>query len=177
MMQNHFPQSKATHSLSVYFLNIDQNCARNQNLKKVSCSTVLSLAYQSLGVVYGDLNTSPLYVYKTTFSGKLSLHEDDEKIYGVLSFIFWTFTLIALFKYIFIVISANDNGEGGTFALYSILCRHARLSILPNQQRSDGTFALYSLLQYQVWRQCLLIWAIFPRCQLSGLICWSIFNC
>ncbi|GMP42781.1 hypothetical protein CsSME_00012401 [Camellia sinensis var. sinensis] len=87
----------------------------------LSCSHC-ALAYQSLGVVYGDLSTSLLYVYKTTFSDKLSLHEDDEKIYGVLSFIFWTFTLIALFKYIFIVISANDNGEGGTFALYSILC-------------------------------------------------------
>lgn len=84
----------------------------NQNLKKVSCSAVLTLAYQSLGVVYGDLSTSPLYVYKTTFSGKLSLREDDEEIYGVLSFIFWTFTLIALLKYIFIVMSANDNGEG-----------------------------------------------------------------
>ncbi|CAL5424609.1 unnamed protein product [Camellia sinensis] len=116
-----------------------------QNLKKVSCSTVLTLAYQSLGVVYGDLSTSPLYVYKTTFSGKLSLHEDDEEIYGVLSFIFWTFTLIGLFKYIFIVISANDNGEGGTFALYSLLCRHARLSILPNQQRSDETLSAYAI--------------------------------
>ncbi|KAF6170389.1 hypothetical protein GIB67_014319 [Kingdonia uniflora] len=114
-----------------------------QNLKKVSCSTVLTLAYQSLGVIYGDLSTSPLYVYKTTFSGKLSLHENDEEVYGVLSFIFWTLTLIPLFKYIFIVMSANDNGEGGTFALYSLLCRHARLSILPNQQASDEKLSAY----------------------------------
>lgn len=90
----------------------------NQNLKRVSCTTVITLAYQSLGVVYGDLSTSPLYAYKTTFSGKLSLHEDDEEIYGVLSFIFWTFTLIALFKYVFIVMSADDNGEGKAFSLY-----------------------------------------------------------
>ncbi|XP_028052998.1 uncharacterized protein LOC114257436 isoform X2 [Camellia sinensis] len=64
--------------------------------------------------------TFPLYVYKTTFSGKLSLHEDDEKIYGVPSFIFWTFTLMALFKYIFIVISANDNGEACYNGGYSV---------------------------------------------------------
>ena len=83
-----------------------------QKLNKASCTAVLSLAYQSLGVVYGDLSTSPLYVYKTTFSGKPSLHEDDEEIYGVLSFIFWTFTLIALLKYVLIVMSADDNGEG-----------------------------------------------------------------
>lgn len=88
----------------------------NQNLKKLSCLAVLTLAYQSLGVVYGDLSTSPLYVYKTTFSGKLSLHENDEEVYGVLSFIFWTLTLIPLFKYIFIVMSADDNGEGTPFS-------------------------------------------------------------
>ncbi|XP_021279467.1 potassium transporter 1 isoform X1 [Herrania umbratica] len=115
-----------------------------QNLRKASCMTVVTLAYQSLGVVYGDLSTSPLYVYKTTFSGKLSLHENDEEIYGVLSFIFWTFTFIALFKYILIVMSADDNGEGGTFALYSLLCRHGSLSILPNQQATDETLSAYA---------------------------------
>ncbi|KAJ9565146.1 hypothetical protein OSB04_001112 [Centaurea solstitialis] len=118
---------------------------QKQKLNKASCSAVLSLAYQSLGVVYGDLSTSPLYVYKTTFSGKLSLHEDDEEIYGVLSFIFWTFTLIALLKYVFIVMSADDNGEGGTFALYSLLCRHAKLSMLPNQQETDEKLSAYGV--------------------------------
>jgi KUP system potassium uptake protein len=92
----------------------------NQNLKRVSYTTVLTLAYQSLGVVYGDLSISPLYVYKTTFSGKLSLHENDEEIYGVLSFIFWTITLIALLKYVFIVMLADDNGEGITLSFLSI---------------------------------------------------------
>ncbi|RDY00928.1 Potassium transporter 1, partial [Mucuna pruriens] len=115
-----------------------------RNLKRTSCATVLTLAYQSLGIVYGDLSTSPLYVYKTTFSGKLSLKEDDEEIFGVLSFIFWTFTVIALFKYVFIVMSADDNGEGGTFALYSLICRHARLSILPNQQATDEKLSTYT---------------------------------
>lgn len=104
------------------FSHVCINAVHNQNLKRVSCSTVLTLAYQSLGVVYGDLSTSPLYVYKTTFSGKLSLHEDDEEIFGVLSFIFWTFTLIALFKYIFIVMSADDNGEGRAFLFIYYLC-------------------------------------------------------
>ncbi|KAL2317466.1 hypothetical protein Fmac_031342 [Flemingia macrophylla] len=115
-----------------------------QNFKGASCATVLTLAYQSLGIVYGDLSTSPLYVYKTTFSGKLRLKEDDEEIFGVLSFIFWTFTIIALFKYVFIVMSADDNGEGGTFALYSLLCRHAKLSILPNQQPTDEKLSGYT---------------------------------
>ncbi|XP_020234883.1 potassium transporter 1 [Cajanus cajan] len=115
-----------------------------QNFKRTSCATVLTLAYQSLGAVYGDLSTSPLYVYKTTFSGKLSLKEDDEEIFGVLSFIFWTFTIVTLFKYVFIVMSADDNGEGGTFALYSLLCRNARLSTLPNQQPTDEKLSTYA---------------------------------
>ncbi|KAK2988779.1 hypothetical protein RJ640_025938 [Escallonia rubra] len=135
----------------------------NQNLQKVSCSAVLTLAYQSLGVVYGDLSTSPLYVYKSTFSGKLSLHENDEDIYGVLSFIFWTFTLIALFKYIVIVMSANDNGEGGTFALYSLLCRHTRLSILPNQQETDEKLSAYAIEGSANTRQSRALMSFFEK--------------
>jgi KUP system potassium uptake protein len=73
---------------------------------------LLLLAYQSFGVVYGDLSTSPLYVFKSTFSGKLRRYQDEETVFGVLSLIFWTFTLIPLLKYVLIVLSADDNGEG-----------------------------------------------------------------
>ncbi|KAL6003340.1 3-ketoacyl-CoA thiolase with broad chain length specificity [Asimina triloba] len=132
-------------------------------MKRASCKTVLTLAYQSLGVVYGDLSTSPLYVYKTTFSGKLSLHENDEQIYGVLSFIFWTFTIIPLFKYIFIVLSADDNGEGGTFALYSLLCRHARLGVLPNQQSADEKLSAYGVEGTSVTRQSSMLKSFFNK--------------
>jgi len=88
-------------------------------IEQVSYRTALALAYQSFGVVYGDLSTSPLYVYKSTFSGKLKLREHDNEILGVLSFIFWTFTLVPLCKYIFFVLTADDNGEG---MLCSCLC-------------------------------------------------------
>ncbi|XP_068636820.1 potassium transporter 1-like [Aristolochia californica] len=135
----------------------------SQNLKRASCKAVLTLAYQSLGVVYGDLSTSPLYVYKTTFSGKLRLHEDDEEIFGVLSFIFWTLTLIPLVKYIFIVLSADDNGEGGTFALYSLLCRHARLCILPNQQVADERLSTYGTEEASSTWQSRLLKSFFEK--------------
>lgn len=79
-----------------------------QNLYK----TTLCLAYQSLGIVYGDLSISPIYVYKSTFSGDLHLYEDDHEILGVLSIVFWTLTLIPLCKYIIFVLGADDNGEG-----------------------------------------------------------------
>ncbi|MCO5590960.1 hypothetical protein L7F22_044936 [Adiantum nelumboides] len=115
---------------------------------KASWKAVLTLAYQSFGVVYGDLSTSPLYVYRSTFFGsKVRLSDSDAEILGVLSFIFWTFTLIPILKYVFIVLRADDNGEGGTFALYSLLCRHAKIGLLPNQQPVDEELSTYSLEQ------------------------------
>lgn len=81
-------------------------------LQKESWKTILLLAYQSLGVVYGDLSISPLYVYKSTFAEDIEHSETNEEIFGALSFVFWTLTLIPLFKYVFIVLRADDNGEG-----------------------------------------------------------------
>lgn len=74
---------------------------------------VLLLAYQSFGIVFGDLSISPLYVFETTFSGSLlQYYQSEEVIFGVLSLIFWSITLFVLLKYVIILISANDNGEG-----------------------------------------------------------------
>jgi len=70
------------------------------------------LAYQSLGVVYGDLSISPLYVYTSTFAEDIEHSETNEEIFGALSFVFWTLTLVPLFKYVFVVLRADDNGEG-----------------------------------------------------------------
>jgi len=114
-----------------------------RSLEKGSWKIVLTLAYQSLGVVYGDLSISPLYVYKNTFAGDIQHSDTNEEIYGVLSFVFWTLTLIPLFKYVFIVLRADDNGDGGTFALYSLLCRHAKISLLPNGQVADEELSTY----------------------------------
>ncbi|CAH2055410.1 unnamed protein product [Thlaspi arvense] len=112
-------------------------------LSWVSLSKNLILAYQSFGVVYGDLCTSPLYVYPSTFIGKLHKHQNEEAVFGAFSLIFWTLTLIPLLKYLLVLLSAHDNGEGGTFALYSLLCRHAKLSLLPNQQAADEELSGY----------------------------------
>lgn len=60
-------------------------------------------------------------MYKSTFSGKLQLHEQDAEVLGVLSLVFWTLTLIPLLKYIVFVLGADDNGEGvlkGSLIMY-----------------------------------------------------------
>lgn len=154
--------------------------------KKESWRTVLILAYQSLGVVYGDLSTSPLYVYKSTFDEDIEHSESNEEIYGVLSFVFWTLTLVPLLKYVFIVLRADDNGEGGTFALYSLLCRHARVSSLPNCQLADEELSSYkkepsvpdpnkfgsrlksTLEKYKVLQRFLLVLALLGACMVIG---------
>ncbi|TYH45984.1 hypothetical protein ES332_D11G304400v1 [Gossypium tomentosum] len=103
---------------------------------------VLNLAFQSIGIVYGDLGTSPLYVYPSIFSNGIK-HRDD--ILGALSLVFYTLTFLPLVKYVFVVLRANDNGEGGTFALYSLICRYARVSLIPSQQAEDREVSNYKL--------------------------------
>ncbi|XP_022151225.1 potassium transporter 6-like [Momordica charantia] len=127
-------------------MDLESGVVNEKNAKKDSWRTVLMMAYQSLGVVYGELGTSPLYVYKNTFADEDIEHTtSNDEIYGVLSFVFWTLTIVPLLKYIFIVLKADDNGEGGTFALYSLLCRHARVSSLPNTQLVDAELAEYKM--------------------------------
>lgn len=106
------------------------------------------LAFQTLGVVYGDLGTSPLYVLPS-----LGLNNaTEEDLLGVLSLIFWTLTIIPLIKYVFIVLQADDHGEGGTFALYSYLCRHidfkTKLTIQSTKLQSDASMKFYTQGSY-----------------------------
>ncbi|KAF1881492.1 hypothetical protein Lal_00021470 [Lupinus albus] len=123
---------------------MDEEAGRLRNMykeKKLSSLLLLRLAYQSLGVVYGDLGTSPLYVFYNTFPNGVKYQED---VIGALSFIIYSLTLVPLLKYVFIVLRANDNGQGGTLALYSLLCRHANIKTIPNQHRTDEELTTYS---------------------------------
>lgn len=81
----------------------------------------VALAFQTLGVVYGDMGTSPLYVFSDVFS-KVNIKSDVD-VLGALSLVIYTIALIPLIKYVFIVLKANDSGEGISFLfknLYSI---------------------------------------------------------
>ncbi|OWM85697.1 potassium transporter 11 [Punica granatum] len=123
---------------------MDEEAGRLRNMyreKKFSALLLLRLSFQSLGVVYGDLGTSPLYVFYNTFPKGI---RDPEDVIGALSLIIYSLTLIPLLKYVFIVCRANDNGQGGTFALYSLLCRHAKIKTIPNQHRTDEELTTYS---------------------------------
>jgi KUP system potassium uptake protein len=82
------------------------------------------LAYQSIGVIYGDIGTSPLYVYSSTFTSPPS-HQD---LVGVLSIIIWTLTMMVTIKYVLVILHADNEGEGGTFSTYSLLSRFANIT-------------------------------------------------
>ncbi|OIW34650.1 potassium transporter [Coniochaeta ligniaria NRRL 30616] len=86
--------------------------------------TLFWLAYQSIGVIYGDIGTSPLYVFSSTFTSVPSY----EALIQVLSVVIWSLTLVVTVKYVLIVLRADNEGEGGTFSCYSLLTRYANLT-------------------------------------------------
>jgi KUP system potassium uptake protein len=86
--------------------------------KKVSAAGLLI----ATGIVFGDIGTSPLYTYTAVFhDGEII---DAGKALGVLSCVFWTLLLLTTIKYIFIVLRADNNGEGGIFSLYALVRRY-----------------------------------------------------
>ncbi|KAI9103662.1 hypothetical protein K1719_023285 [Acacia pycnantha] len=116
---------------------------RNDYDEDISVGRRIVLAFQTLGVVFGDVGTSPLYTFSVMF--RKAPINGNEDILGALSLVLYTLILIPLVKYVLVVLWANDDGEGGTFALYSLICRHAKVSLLPNQLPSDARISSFRL--------------------------------
>src|SRR6185295_8607668 len=77
----------------------------------------------AIGVVYGDIGTSPLYMLKTAFTGDHGLAVTPENVYGVLSVVFWALIVVVTLKYITLIMRADNNGEGGILALTALVSR------------------------------------------------------
>lgn len=82
----------------------------------------------ALGIIYGDIGTSPLYVFNAIITNRVI---NENLIIGSLSCIIWTITLQTTIKYVFLVLQADNRGEGGTFALYALVRRQKRWLVLP----------------------------------------------
>jgi KUP system potassium uptake protein len=90
----------------------------NHNLhSKLSAAGLLI----TLGIIYGDIGTSPLYVMKAILGMNFAINKD--LVLGGVSLVFWTLTLQTTLKYVIITLSADNNGEGGIFALYALVKR------------------------------------------------------
>ncbi|RLM84570.1 potassium transporter 23 [Panicum miliaceum] len=135
-------------SLDVEAMNV--RGAHGHSSKELTMLSTMAMAFQTLGVVYGDMGTSPLYVFSDVFS-KVPIKSEVE-ILGALSLVMYTIALIPFAKYVFIVLKANDNGEGRMrrvqFWLQYIMTGigwYAKVSLLPNQQRVDEDISSFRL--------------------------------
>ncbi|HEX6784620.1 MAG TPA: potassium transporter Kup [Sphingomicrobium sp.] len=81
------------------------------------------LVIGAIGIVYGDIGTSPIYAFRETFAGHHVLRVDQVHIFGVLSLIFWSMMIIVTLKYVTIIMRADNKGEGGSLALLALINR------------------------------------------------------
>jgi KUP system potassium uptake protein len=91
---------------------------------KVTVATLLI----ALGIIFGDIGTSPLYVLNAITSGRTI---DEKLIVGSLSCIIWTLTLQTTLKYVVLTLKADNRGEGGIFSLYALVRRQRRWLVIP----------------------------------------------
>lgn len=98
--------------------------ANHKDLHKLSAAGLLV----SLGIIYGDIGTSPLYVFKAIIGERIIT---SDLILGALSCVFWTLTLQTTIKYVMITLRADNKGEGGIFSLLSLVKRRAKWLIIP----------------------------------------------
>ncbi|MGZ3235287.1 MAG: potassium transporter Kup [Croceibacterium sp.] len=82
-----------------------------------------ALTLGALGVVFGDIGTSPLYALQATLDPRYHLGIDVTDLYGIVSLIFWAFVFVVTIKYVFIVMRCDNHGEGGSLALYALIQR------------------------------------------------------
>ncbi len=82
----------------------------------------------ALGIIYGDIGTSPLYVFNSIIKDRVV---DETLILGTLSLIIWTITILTTIKYVIMVLRADNRGEGGIFALFALVRRRRKWLVIP----------------------------------------------
>lgn len=85
---------------------------------------VLKMAVGAIGVVFGDIGTSPLYAMRDTFAGHHPLPLDQLHVYGIISLMFWSMMIIVTLKYVTVIMRADNKGEGGSLALLALINQH-----------------------------------------------------
>ena len=96
---------------------------------KISTNKVTAAAFLiALGIIYGDIGTSPLYVFNEIINDRVI---SEDLILGTLSCIIWTITLQTTIKYVILILRADNRGEGGTFALYALVRRRKKWLVVP----------------------------------------------
>jgi KUP system potassium uptake protein len=112
--------------------------AKHHGHKKAS---LLTLSVGAVGVVFGDIGTSPIYAFRETFAGHHPINPDHAHITGVLSLVFWSMMLVVTFKYVFTIMKADNKGEGGSLALLAMISRKTQGAIWTTPIIMLGVFA------------------------------------
>lgn len=100
-----------------------ENNTKHNHIHKLSLAGVIV----SLGIIYGDIGTSPLYVFSAIITNKVIT---EDLIYGGISAVFWTLTILTTIKYVMFTLQADNNGEGGIFSLYALIKRKRKRAYL-----------------------------------------------
>ena len=124
------------------------------------------LALGAVGVCYGDIGTSPLYAMKEVFVGHHPLALDPIHIFGVLSLIFWSLVIVVTIKYIFIILRADNRGEGGSLALLAMIQRRTG----GHGRWSHGLVMLGVLATALFFGDCMITPAISVLSAVEGLV-------
>src|ERR1043165_675925 len=98
--------------------------SNEKSLKRVSIASLLV----ALGIIYGDIGTSPLYVLKAIVGEK---QINETLVFGGVSCIFWTLVFQTTIKYIWLTLKADNHGEGGIFSLYALVRRYGKRLVIP----------------------------------------------
>ena len=125
---------------------------------------IVKLAVGAIGVVFGDIGTSPLYALKETFTGHHPLAVDRLHVFGVMSLVFWTMMIIVTLKYILIILRADNRGEGGSLALLALINR-----LTPGATWSRGLVLLGVLATALFFGDCIITPAISVLSAVEGL--------
>ena len=118
----------------------------DETVKKTSETHLAKLTLTALGIVFGDIGTSPLYALRECFHGEYGVAVSSENVFGVLSLMFWSLIMIVTIKYLAFVVRADNNGEGGVLALTALLKRTR-----PKKQRQ-----WFNLIAIGMFGACLL---------------------
>jgi KUP system potassium uptake protein len=146
---------------------IDASAQEDQEHGHHPKGSLPTLALGAVGVVYGDIGTSPLYAIKETFVGHHPLTVDLVHVYGVVSLIFWSLLIIVTGKYMFLTMRADNKGEGGSLALLALIQRKTGAG--PGRW-SHGLVMLGVLATALFFGDCMITPAVSVLSAVEGLV-------
>ena len=111
---------------------MNQNESKNEDTHPKIDSQLARLSLAALGVVFGDIGTSPIYAIRECFHGEYGIAVSDANVLGILSLMFWSLIMIVGFKYMIFIFRADNRGEGGIIALTALI--HGQRAASPSRQ-------------------------------------------